>query len=212
MDIRTLAYYQSHAADAAGRYESGDRSALDALLLEVCPRGACALDVGCGSGRDVAFLRARGVEAVGADASAAMIAEAARRHPEIAPHLRVDSLPSLASLGGERFDAVLATAVFMHLPSGEAAPAARRLAELAAPGGTLVVSVPATPRGRGDDRRDADGRLFEPWSEESLAALFQQAGARPVLAIRRPDACGRPGVEWLTMVLENTSTSTSMNV
>lgn len=199
MDARTLAYYEAHAAEAATRYESGDLSSFHPLLLEVCPPGSRVLDVGCGSGRDVAFLRGRGVQAYGVDASAAMVAEARRRHPEIAAHVRVDALPALGTVGADQYDAVLATAVLMHLPAGELEPAGARLARLLTSRGSLLISIPAGTRGRPGDHRDEHGRLFRPYAAGDLEALLEGLGLRPAGAWTRPDVCGRAGLAWRTV-------------
>lgn len=51
-------------------------------LLERYAPGSRVLDVGCGLGREVAYLRGQGYDATGIDASAAMIAWARDHHPE----------------------------------------------------------------------------------------------------------------------------------
>lgn len=199
MDDKTLSYYEADAAALAARYESADLSAFHPLLLAACRPGGRALDIGCGSGRDVAFLRGRGVLAFGVDASPAMIDEARRLHPEVRDHVWVDALPELKSVGPDRYDAVLATAVWMHLPEGEIGPSAARIAALLLPGGALLVSVPAMVRGRPDDHRDERGRLFRPWAAEDLRGSFEPRGLRFDGAWRRPDVCGRNGLAWLTL-------------
>src|SRR5215469_5730051 len=61
------------------------------LLERLSPeQAASVLDVGCGTGDDVAVMASRmppGGEAVGVDASEAMIAEARRRHAGLGPRV-----------------------------------------------------------------------------------------------------------------------------
>src|SRR5688572_20877674 len=77
----SIAAYDRGAAQFAEQYESisPDRY-LDWLVAALEP-GALVLDAGCGSGRDTAALRARGIQALGIDRSSGMLSEARRRHP-----------------------------------------------------------------------------------------------------------------------------------
>ena len=70
----------------------------------------------------------------GYDASAALLDEARRRHPDLTFELA--ALPALAGVPSGAFRNVRETVV-MHLEQAEAAAAAARLAELLMPGGTL---------------------------------------------------------------------------
>lgn len=128
---------------------------------ERSPRAAPALfrqgrtaDIGCGSGREAAWLNAEGFSTVGYDASAGLLAEARARHPAL--DFRLATLPDLAEIA-ERFDNVLCETVIMHLGREAIAPAVRRLFALVAPGGTLYLSWRVT---EGVDQRDAHGRLY----------------------------------------------------
>ncbi|GII86968.1 methyltransferase [Sphaerisporangium siamense] len=68
------------AVDAQpGAKELRDRSY---ELLRLAP-GACVVDVGCGAGRAVAELNARGMRAIGVDAAGRMVEAARRRGPEL---------------------------------------------------------------------------------------------------------------------------------
>lgn len=116
--------------------------------------GPCA-DIGCGSGRDAAWLAAHIGPTTGYDASPALLAEAASRHPAIAFHPA--SLPALDGVPRAGFANVLCETVIMHLPAAAIPPSVRALAALLAPGGTLYLSWRITP---GEDLRDGHGRLY----------------------------------------------------
>lgn len=122
MDRETVAYYDRNSGKCASRYESADMSHLDHLLLRHLPEnGGRVLEVGCGSGREAAFLHGSGHDVYGVDASRAMIAEALRRHPELSGRLSCEAvpLPEGSPLLPESFDAVVAVAVLMHVPDSE---------------------------------------------------------------------------------------------
>ena len=194
-DAATLAWYAAHAAERAARCEAADTADLHARLRPAGPAGGRALDAGCGSGRDVAFLRTQGREALGVDASPEMVAEARRLHPGCADHLQVDTLPALASLGEARFACVSCTAVLMHLPPAEIAPALRRLRALVADGGTLLVSIPAGPPAATDDLRDTDGRCFTPILPEDVRGRVERLGL-PCAAEQAWGQTGGPRQAW----------------
>ena len=55
MDKRTLDYYSSNAQEVAQRYEAAPSSLASHFSSAFAP-GARVLDIGCGSGRDLAAL------------------------------------------------------------------------------------------------------------------------------------------------------------
>jgi SAM-dependent methyltransferase len=156
IDIDTIGAYDAGAADYAADWEDGQPPPDDlyAALTEYFRPGPTA-DIGCGSGRDTAWLAANGYDAVGIDASQGLLDEAARRHPGIG--FLKDALPALPTLPDGAFANVLCETVIMHLPPAEAAAAARRLSTLLAPDGTLYLSWRVTS---GQDVRDKAGRLY----------------------------------------------------
>lgn len=126
---------------------------VDAVLRETVAAGAPrrVLDVGCGAGLQLATMLAAapGAEGVGVDTDedAAALARrtlADRGLAERARVLRAD----VRDLAAESpFDLVLLANVVYYVPVGERVALLRSLAELLAPGGTLlVVTTAATPQ------------------------------------------------------------------
>jgi len=155
MDRDTLEAYDRDAAAYADDWETQPPpSDMRALILKYFTPGPTA-DIGCGSGRDAAWLDANGFQATGYDASEGLLAEARRRHPgvEFAPGV----LPKLAGVPPSTFTNVLCETVIMHLPAADISSAVRRLVEIVKPGGVLYLSWRVT---EGEDRRDEDGRLY----------------------------------------------------
>ena len=154
MDRATLDAYDAGAGSFADTWHAQPPpDDLHAIIRRFFNQGATA-DIGCGSGRDVAWLNANGYRCVGYDASSGMIAEARRRHPE--HEFNLNALPELDGVASCSFDNVLCETVIMHLPHDGIAPAARRLADIVKPGGVLYLSW----RVFEDDRRDGKGRLY----------------------------------------------------
>jgi 2-polyprenyl-3-methyl-5-hydroxy-6-metoxy-1,4-benzoquinol methylase len=130
-------------------------------------RGGATLDVGCGSGRDTAWLVANGYPAIGVDPVEALLVEARRRHPEV--RFATGALPELGGLGAGAYANVLCETVIMHLDPPQARAAVERLAELLAPGGTLYLSWRVT---RGGDRRDEHGRLYAAFEPQLVSGAL----------------------------------------
>jgi SAM-dependent methyltransferase len=120
-------------------------------LLEshLVPYGKTA-EIGCGNGRDAAWLAVHGYEVTGFDAAQGLLAEARRLNPQIA--FREATLPSLEAID-ETFDNVVCETVIMHLPA-EAIPLAVRILRR---NGVLYLSWRVT---EGEDTRQPDGRLY----------------------------------------------------
>jgi SAM-dependent methyltransferase len=196
MSDRTLAYYETHSAALASRYESVDMSAKHEQLAATLPAGARLLELGCGTGRDAAALLAMGYDIRAIDGSAAMLAEAARLHPPLAGRLVRHQMPQPLPFADASFDAVLAFASLMHLPEPSIAPVLREAARVLLPRGRLVFSVCTTRPGVAPDGIDADGRRFTllpagRWRELAIDAGFDPAGGS-----RETDRQGRDGIVW----------------
>jgi SAM-dependent methyltransferase len=163
-DADTIRAYDKDAAAFARDWEDNQPAPDDlyAALMEHFRPGPTA-DIGCGSGRDAAWLAARGFDVIGVDASAGLLAEAARRHPEV--RFVHDTLPALAMLEAGAYANMLCETVLMHLPPDDAIAAARRLAALLAPGGTLYLSWRVTEAA---DARDKTGRLYAAFEAQAV--------------------------------------------
>ncbi len=154
-------YHDKQAATWETRYESASfRSRVATLLrlLEGLELGTRQwLDLGCGTGTLARILAERGASVLGADASAAMIAEARSLRAELpALPLRFQQIASaedLAALDGS-FDGVLCSSLLEYLEHPRACLGeCHRVLE---PGGHLILSVP----NRGSLLRRAQGLSF----------------------------------------------------
>jgi 2-polyprenyl-3-methyl-5-hydroxy-6-metoxy-1,4-benzoquinol methylase len=90
---KTLSYYANNAKDLSQRYESAKVDNIHSLLLNTFPSKSYLLEIGCGSGRDAAFMHQKGYDILAIDGSREMIAEAKRCHPELEGSLEVMKIP-----------------------------------------------------------------------------------------------------------------------
>ncbi|HTP82552.1 MAG TPA: class I SAM-dependent methyltransferase [Alphaproteobacteria bacterium] len=154
-DRKTLDAYDRDAAGFAAEWHAQPAPTdLQALARRYFRAGPTA-DIGCGSGRDTAWLHANGFPATGFDASDGLLAEARRRYPNIS--FRRGVLPELAGVDEGSYANVLCETVLMHLPSEAIPRSVERLVAILKPGGTLYLSWRVT---EGGDIRDKHGRLY----------------------------------------------------
>ena len=117
--------------------------------------GGATADIGCGSGREVAWLNASGFLAVGFDASEGLLAEARKRYPKFT--FTHAELPDLSGIAAGSYDNVLCETVIMHLAPALIAPSVRRMLDIVKPGGIFYLSWRVTDDA---DQRDQYGRLY----------------------------------------------------
>jgi SAM-dependent methyltransferase len=155
MDHATLAAYDAGAAAfAQDWHDQPPPEDLHALIWRFFRKGLTA-DIGCGSGREVAWLAANGFPAVGYDASDGLLGEARGRYPAL--RFEAAALPELDGIAECSFDNVLCETVLMHLAPAAIAQSMWRMLAILAPGGVLYVSWRVTD---GADLRDQHGRLY----------------------------------------------------
>jgi SAM-dependent methyltransferase len=156
LDRPTLAAYDRDAAAfAKDWHEQPAPHDLHDIVKRCFKGGGTTADVGCGSGREVAWLNASGFPAVGFDASAGLLAEARARYPQF--DFAHSELPELHGIAADTYDNVLCETVIMHLDRAQIAPSVRRLLDIVRPGGVLYLSWRVTG---GADQRDKHRRLY----------------------------------------------------
>jgi SAM-dependent methyltransferase len=198
VDRETLQAYERGAAEIAARHRAITPAELHRLILSVFHPAQPTADIGCGCGRDVAWLTRHGFPAAGYDASEQMLRAAREFYPEQAFHC--DSLPDLPTVPDQAFANVLCSGVLMHLPREHLASSVLTLARILKPGGRLVLSYRES---RSGSEREPDGRLFTPIPPGELTVLLEAAGFR-VVSTRQHDS-ERSHVDWNVLVAEKQS-------
>ena len=112
------------------------RTALDSLIGDV----ACGalVDIGCGTGDELALYAARGFSVTGVEPAAGMREAAAHRHPQLAGRILEGNIYDLP-LDDESADFVLAIEVMRYIEDFRTA--AREIARVLRPGGRWLFSV-----------------------------------------------------------------------
>jgi SAM-dependent methyltransferase len=192
--VRTLAHYEA----GAGRFWQGTRDHdvtqnYEALLsnLEGAPPFTI-LDLGCGPGRDLAYFRSLGHEAIGLDGCHAFSMMA--RSYSGCEVLEQDFLAM--RLSQARFDGIFANASLFHVPSRELP---RVLLELHAALKQRGVLFSSNPRGHDEEgwRGERYGCYWEP---EHWCALVRAARFEEIAHYYRPPGKPREEQPWFASV------------
>lgn len=189
----TIRTYDQNSREFAERYEKALPKKIHELALAFFSEGAKTVDIGCGSGRDVAFLKSKGFDAEGVDVSEGMLSEARRIHPDCVFHK--DTLPDLAGLESGTYANLLCNAVLMHLPEAEIVKGLLNLLRVLEVKGRAVISF----RGPGNVEEDA-GRLFTKITANQAAELLESLGGKVLYLDENRDG----EKTWHTIVAEKT--------
>jgi SAM-dependent methyltransferase len=197
---RTLGHYDASAQSFEEGTRTHDVSQNYAALLGAIegPPPFVLLDFGCGPGRDLAYFKSLGHEAVGLD-GAARFAEMARK----ATGCEVLHQNFLAlSLPVARFHGVFANASLFHVPTQELPRVLGQLRSALRPGGVLFSSNP-----RGEDTEGFNGERYGAFhTVEKWSALVGAAGFTLIDHYYRPTGRPRNEQPWLATVWRKTRT------
>ena len=168
----TIRSYDATAAEFATRW-------FDTRLTESMSRfanrlgpGARVLDVGCGPGRDTAWLAEQGFDAWGVDLSYGMLQEGLARGVQ-APLIQAD-MAHLPFRKGS-FSGLWVCASLLHIPKAQAGDVLRELARVVQPGHILV----AVKRGEGQgwtESPDGTRRFFAYYTPAEIQLLIERSG------------------------------------
>jgi len=166
MDRATLAAYDKEAAAFAQDWHDQPAPVdLHDIVTRFFIKGGKTADIGCGSGREVAWLNANGFPAEGFDASEGLLTEARARYPQA--RFAHAELPELRGIASDSYDNLLCETVIMHLEHALIAPSVRRMLDIVKPGGIFYLSWRVT---EGTDLRDAHGRLYAAFDAAQVRA------------------------------------------
>lgn len=197
-------YYQRHSQAYFDETVWVDPSPfLDPFAKRLFP-GAWVLDVGCGSGRDLLWLKSRGFVAVGVERSQGL-ADLAWTHSGCPVMVGDFETVDFSAL---QVDAVMCCGSLVHVPFQRLEWALKNIVTAfrddAPPAGSdgtrgrqpLYVSLKEGQGAFTDDR----GRIFYYWQDQALRPLFASLGFEVADFLRSPSADGE-GKSWLGYVL-----------
>lgn len=184
-------FYDENAQRLFDQYQSLEFERVHGEWLHHLPeQPGLVLDIGAGSGRDAKALAQKGWQVVAVEPADKLRALGQTTTAGLDVSWLEDSLPALSSVRqlSQRFQLILVSAVWMHLPGEDQQRALRVLSSLLAPGGHLVMTFREGPNN--------DSRQFHPVEMGVLDSWAQNLALLPVQASHNGDQLGRDGVTW----------------
>jgi SAM-dependent methyltransferase len=186
-------YYEIHAGNYHARTVSADPSVFLSPFLEFLPHRARILDIGCGSGRDLLWLKQRGFEPTGLERSASL-AKLARSHTGC-PVIEGDLETFDFSMGS--WNAVMLVGSLVHIPHERLAPLIQKILKGFTSPCVLLVTL---KEGKGKIHC-TDGRIFYLWEDTALREIFIRLKLETASFFRNASAIGSRE-SWLGYVLK----------
>lgn len=197
MTTTNITFYDSNAEDCSRQYNSLSFEDVHGNWAELIPLKGAALDIGCGSGRDASALANRGLNVIGVDPSEKLLQLARTNFATPSIEWIKDSLPLLEKVNklDIKFDLILLSAVWMHIPVADHDLSFRNLAKLLKKNGVLIITL--------RHGESPDERIMYPVNKQEIKLLANQAGLSPFLlnAPKQKDQLKRDSVHWETIVL-----------
>ncbi|MDO8908776.1 MAG: methyltransferase domain-containing protein [Pseudohongiella sp.] len=198
-------YYNKNAPQLFRQYESLPVEKVHEPWLKLLPeQPGLACDIGAGSGRDARWLATQGWDVVAVEPATELRLQGERQNVLPASSASIkssgsvtwldDTLPELKKLRAldQRFNLILISAVWMHMPAAQHQRAMRIVSELLAPGGLLVITLRNGP--------DDHDRFF-PVSADDVIALAQDRALISKYRSRGDDL-QRADIEWDSLVFQ----------
>ena len=199
VDYKTAHYYSTKAASLAE--QCGNASpGYTRYTANNSKNKPKLLDIGCGSGRDLAEFQAAGFQVTGTDVSEEMLRQAAIKYPSINDSLFNTGLPSLIGLNG-KYDVILCSGVIQHIQTQYLYESFRNISSLLNNDGIFIFSFPIDYPGIDPDtERDSNDRLFIIRPEQKYKFLIERQGLKNIAVEKHEDSLNRNGISWAVHV------------
>ncbi|RJP38482.1 MAG: class I SAM-dependent methyltransferase [Desulfobacteraceae bacterium] len=192
--MTAIDYYRTHWAQYHDKTINIDPAGFLSGFVRHLRHGDHVLDVGCGSGRDLLWLKQRGFSVTGFDASPGL-AELARRH---AGCLVIEGDFETFDFQALSVDAVLMSGSLVHLPHDRLAPALSNIVNALrkTPEARVYLSL---KEGEGLSRH-THNRIYYLWQDQDIRSIFADLGLT-VLETSRSESARGTGEIWLGYIL-----------
>ena len=157
------------------------------------------MELGCGSGRDGAFLIRNGCDWFGIEGSEGMLMRAIDLHPELTGRISLHDMRLPIVYPDTYFDGVFSFAALMHLDAVNARNALKEVHRVLVTGAPFLMSVPLKRMDVDANGCDRDGRFFLPWDDSIWEKALSGAGFSVEQKKSAHDSMGRD-MEWLNFV------------
>ena len=186
-------FYDTHYQKYHNKTFNIDSASFLVTLSNCLQGGSTVLDIGCGSGRDLLWLKKKGYEPTGFERSP-NLAELARQNSGC-PVLEGDF--TLFDFSTLQFDALLLVGSLVHLGYSELGSVLIRISRALKSDGFVYITL---KEGYGMSRQE-DGRIFTLWQVEHLERIFRDHGFA-VLDFTRDISVVNVNDMWLSYLLK----------
>ena len=193
----TIRTYSERADSFIKQYEGLTAEQVHPYMDIALPKPALSvLDVGAGSGRDAAWFADQGIDVVALEPADGLREQAKAHHADKDIHWVSDKLPELGRIHkeGYRFDFIMLSAVWMHIPPEKRGEAFDALSKLVKPGGKILITLRHGP--------SPEGRTMYPVSTDELHTLSEKHFGilETIDNGQSSDQLGRSSVYWEQVV------------
>ena len=186
-------YYEIHASDYHDKTFAADPSIFLSPFVQLLPPQPRILDIGCGSGRDLLWLKQRGFEPTGFEHSASL-SKLARSHSGC-PVIEGDLEAFDFSMGS--WNAIMLVGSLIHIPHEQFLPTIQKVLFGFSSPCMLLLTLK-----EGDGKiHCADVRTFYLWNDEVLREIFASLNLEMASFFRNASAIGSKE-SWLGYVLK----------
>ena len=186
-------YYQKNYKAYHEKTFSIDPSSFLAPLAQRLPPEAFVLDVGCGSGRDLLWMKNRGFEVIGFEQSPGL-AKLARDNADCEV---IEGDFETYDFSTIFVDAVMLVGALVHVPHERFSEVFKNISVLIPRRGNVLITL---KQGQGD-RTDADNRTFYLWEDPKAREMFDTLGFKVCDFSTSVSKTGRDDF-WLSYVLD----------
>ena len=196
-DDETIQFYRSEATVYVASWPNDVSRHISPFLDRLTP-GATIIELGCGGGRDAAYMIERGFDVDPTDG----VAEMAKIAEEwLNRRVRVMSFDALCAVTA--YDAVIASATLLHVPRMALLSIVEKIWNALKPMGLHV----ATFKSGNVEGRDVHGRYYNYPSREGLDEVYRKAGPWHQIEIEEYEDGGYFSAKgpWLKIIAQKSS-------
>jgi len=186
-------YYQKKYKAYHEKTFSIDPSSFLSPLAQRLPPEAFVLDVGCGSGRDLLWMKKRGFDVIGFERSPGL-AELARDNAACEV---IEGDFESYDFSSALVDAIMLVGALVHVPHQRFSNVFQNITSAISDNGSVLITL---KQGSGD-RTDSDGRIFYLWEESKTREVFDTLGFKVCDFSTSVSKTGSGDV-WMSYVLD----------
>ncbi|MBC8551230.1 MAG: class I SAM-dependent methyltransferase [Nitrospira sp.] len=185
-------YYQQHSEEYHRKTFTLDPASFLEPLIRYIEPGSSILDIGCGSGRDIGWLKQHGYQSKGLERASGLIALA---REETGCEVFEEDFDTY-NFESTKYDALIMIGSLVHVRHEDMERTLRRILGALSQGGHVLLTL---KEGMGFKQAD-DGRLFVLWDSEAAENIFERLNLKVVELKRQVSKLDAEDV-WLSYVL-----------